>query len=51
MWKVKNEKNTDFTLLECLKGHTAPVTTIASSRTYSVLITGSEVCNFPFKEK
>lgn len=41
LWTVKNEKTTDFALLECLKGHTDTVTTIAASKTYSVLVTGS----------
>ncbi|GAN06509.1 beige/BEACH domain-containing protein [Mucor ambiguus] len=43
IWKVKNEKaTTDFALLECLKGHSSVVTTVAASRTYSILVTGSE---------
>ncbi|OAD02252.1 hypothetical protein MUCCIDRAFT_143984 [Mucor lusitanicus CBS 277.49] len=43
IWQVKNEKTTtDFALLECLKGHSSAVTTIAASRTYSILVTGSE---------
>lgn len=44
IWQVKNGKGTtDFTLAECLKGHSSVVTTIAASRTYSILVTGSEV--------
>ncbi|KAL9550165.1 hypothetical protein PS6_005689 [Mucor atramentarius] len=43
IWQVKNEKTaTDFALVECLKGHSSVVTTIAASRTYSILVTGSE---------
>ncbi|KAI8643957.1 hypothetical protein BD408DRAFT_137123 [Parasitella parasitica] len=43
IWQVKNEKaTTDFMLVECLKGHSSVVTTIAASRTYSILVTGSE---------
>ncbi|CEP07883.1 hypothetical protein [Parasitella parasitica] len=38
IWQVKNEKTTtDFTLVECLKGHSSVITTIAASRTYSIL--------------
>ncbi|KAG0176918.1 hypothetical protein DFQ29_005470 [Apophysomyces sp. BC1021] len=42
IWKIKQDKATDFTLLENLRGHTAPITTIASSRSYSILVSGSE---------
>ncbi|KAF7722919.1 hypothetical protein EC973_002599 [Apophysomyces ossiformis] len=42
MWKIKQDKNTDFTLLESLRGHSAPVTSITSSRSYSILVSGSE---------
>ncbi|KAI7848521.1 WD40-repeat-containing domain protein [Circinella umbellata] len=42
MWKVKHEKVMDFTLLECLRGHSAAIVSIAASRSYSVLVTGSE---------
>ena len=43
IWKVKNQKNLEFVLSESLKGHTDVVTTIAASRQYSVVVTGSEV--------
>ncbi|RCI07112.1 hypothetical protein CU098_000831 [Rhizopus stolonifer] len=42
LWKVKNQKSVTFTLSECLKGHTDIVTTITASRSYSVIVTGSE---------
>ncbi|KAG1351442.1 hypothetical protein G6F62_002976 [Rhizopus arrhizus] len=42
IWKVKYQKSVSFTLSECLKGHTDVVTTITASRSYSVIVTGSE---------
>ncbi|KAI9493852.1 hypothetical protein BDB00DRAFT_938645 [Zychaea mexicana] len=41
MWKVKHEKAMDFTLLECLRGHSSSVVSLAASRSYSVLVSGS----------
>ncbi|KAI7902411.1 WD40-repeat-containing domain protein [Cokeromyces recurvatus] len=41
IWKVKDGKDTDFILSECLKGHNSVITSIAASRSYSVLVTGS----------
>jgi hypothetical protein len=43
MWKIKNDKSMDFTLIECLRGHTDVVTTISASRSYSIFVTGSDV--------
>lgn len=43
MWKIKLEKTTDFSLAECLRGHTGAVTCLAASRPYSVIVSGSEV--------
>lgn len=43
MWKIKQEKAIDFLLLECLRGHSAPITCLTSSRSYSVLVSGSKV--------
>ncbi|KAI9471034.1 MAG: WD40-repeat-containing domain protein [Benjaminiella poitrasii] len=42
IWEVKDEKSTDFVLSECLKGHTSTITSIAVSRSYRILVTGSE---------
>ncbi|KAI8149645.1 WD40-repeat-containing domain protein [Fennellomyces sp. T-0311] len=42
MWKVKHEKAMDFTLLDCLRGHSAGVVSLAASRSYSILVSGSE---------
>ena len=43
MWKIKLEKSIEFSLAECLRGHTGAVTCIAASRPYSVIVSGSEV--------
>ncbi|KAG1474371.1 hypothetical protein G6F56_000395 [Rhizopus delemar] len=42
IWKTKSQNVTDFTLSDCLRGHTDVVTTIVASRSYGVIVTGSE---------
>ncbi|KAI7869795.1 WD40-repeat-containing domain protein, partial [Spinellus fusiger] len=42
MWKLKQDKTNNFTLLECLRGHTSVIITLTASRAYSILVSGSE---------
>jgi hypothetical protein len=46
MWKIRDEKTMDLGLIECLRGHESVVNTIATSRSFSILVTGSEVAHF-----
>lgn len=42
MWKIKQDKVPDFQLLESMRGHTGHITSLATSRSYSVIVSGSQ---------
>lgn len=44
VWNIKHEKTTDFTLRECLRGHTDSITVLTASRPFSLILSGSLVC-------
>lgn len=42
IWKLTYGKTIDFKFTECLRGHSKSVTAIAASRTFSIIVSGSE---------